>query len=243
LSPIQFMVIYFAGLVAGFMNVIGGGGSMITLPVLMWIGLPAPIANGTNRIAILLQNAVGVRTFISSGVKPDRSILPAIFFASVGSILGSLFVTTIPRETLDRVIAIVLLLVVFSTLFIPRRKVSHSASLPVTAMIFAAVGFYGGFLQAGVGFFLIAAITYVFGYDLVKTNATKIIIVLTYTLFSVSIFASRGMIELLPGLSLAIGNMSGAFMAARLSVKKGSAFVKWILVAVVVINAIKYLFF
>lgn len=88
-----------------------------------------------------------------------------------------------------------------------------------------------------------AAITFVFGFNLVITNATKIMTVLVYTSFSVIVFASRGMIDWIPGLVLSLGNMTGAFLAARLSVRKGVKFTRWILVVVVLINAIKYLLF
>lgn len=239
----RYVVIYFAGTLAGFINVLGGGGSMVTLPLLMWMGLPATLANGTNRIAILLQNAVGIKTFASSGVRIDRSVLPALVFASAGSIIGSLFVSTIDKAVLDKVIAVVLLAVVFLVIFGSGERKKGRNYPPLTASIFLAVGFYGGFIQAGVGFFLIAAITYVFGFDLVRTNMTKITIVFVYTIFSVLIFAFKGMIDWLLAVILALGNMTGAFLAARLALRKGSFFLKWILVVVVVANAIKYLFF
>jgi len=243
LSWSQFLIVYLTGTLAGFINVVGGGGSILTLPVLMWIGLPSSVANATNRIAILSESIAGAVGFSSKGIRPGRTVIPAIIFASTGSILGSLFVLSVQTERLNRVIAILLLLAAFITLFGPTKGKVGKGSLLSTAVIFLAVGFYGGFIQAGVGFLLMAAITFVFGFNLVITNATKIMTVLVYTSFSVIVFASRGMIDWIPGLVLSLGNMTGAFLAARLSVRKGVKFTRWILVVVVLINAIKYLLF
>jgi uncharacterized membrane protein YfcA len=243
LSWVQFLIVYLTGTLAGFINVVGGGGSILTLPVLMWIGLPSSVANATNRIAILSESIAGAVGFSSKGIRPERTVIPAVIFASAGSILGSFFVLSIQTERLNRVIAILLLLATFITVFRPPKVKIGKASLLSTAVVFLVVGFYGGFIQAGVGFLLMAAITFVFGFDLVLTNATKVVTTLVYTSFSVIVFASRGMIDWIPGLVLSLGNMTGAFLAVRLSVRKGVKFTRWILIVVVLINTIKYLLF
>lgn len=184
LSCSQFLIVYLTGALAGFINVVGGGGSILTLPVLMWIGLPSSVANATNRIAILTESIAGAVGFSSKGIRPERKVIPAVMFASSGSILGSFFVLSIQIESLNRVIAILLLLAAFITVFRPPKVEVGKASMLSTAVIFLAVGFYGGFIQAGVGFLLMIAITFVFGFDLVLTNATKVITVLVYTSFS-----------------------------------------------------------
>ncbi len=243
MTLLQLVTIYIAGAAAGFMNVMAGGGSMVTLPVLMWIGLPPHVANATNRLGVIFESGMGVKTFRSGGMRFDKSILPAIVSATIGSIIGSMFVSTIPKDVLEKVIAVALLAVVLLMLLKPKRFTFSRPSGVLSTLIFFGVGFYGGFLQAGVGFFLIGAITFSYGFDLVRTNFTKIVIVFIYTAFALVIFILNGMIYWFPGLVLAAGNVVGAYFAARLSIRKGSGFVRWILLIIVVANAIKYLFF
>lgn len=243
MTVLQFVIIYVAGAVAGFMNVMAGGGSMVTLPVLMWIGLPPAVANATNRLGVIFESGIGVKTFRSEGMRFEKSTLPAIVAATIGSVIGSMFVSTIPKDALEKVIAVALLVVVMIMLLKPTSLTFSRPSRVLSTLIFLGVGFYGGFLQAGVGFFLIGALTFSYGFDLVRTNFTKILIVFIYTVFALVIFILNGMIYWIPGLVLAAGNVVGAYFAARLSIRKGSGFVKWILLIIVVANAIKYLFF
>ncbi|HDP78318.1 MAG TPA: sulfite exporter TauE/SafE family protein [Mesotoga infera] len=243
MTVLQFVIIYIAGAAAGFMNVMAGGGSMVTLPVLMWIGLPPPVANATNRLGVIFESGIGVKTFRSGGMRFDKSVLPAIVSATIGSVIGSMFVSTIAKDVLEKVIAVTLLGVVLLMLLKPKRLALSRPSRVLSTVIFFGVGFYGGFLQAGVGFFLIGAITFSYGFDLVRTNFTKILIVFIYTVFALAIFILNGIIYWVPGLVLAAGNVVGAYFAAKLSIRKGSGFVKWILLIIVVVNAIRYLFF
>ena len=104
------------GLVAGFINTVAGGGSTLTLPLLMFLGLPANVANGTNRIAILLQNVVGVNTFRNKKVLNLTSDYKLAVPAILGSILGAYFAVEIDEETLRKVITglmVVMLLLVY----------------------------------------------------------------------------------------------------------------------------------
>ncbi|PIJ63306.1 sulfite exporter TauE/SafE family protein [Mesotoga sp. H07.pep.5.3] len=239
----QIVLIYLAGVAAGFMNVMAGGGSMVTLPLLMWIGIPPPVANATNRLGVLFESAIGMKTFHSSGIRLQNSIIPAIVFSTIGSVIGSMFVSSIPKDLLEKVIALMLLAVAVLVFLKPGKPNISKPSRLLTALIFLGVGFYGGFLQAGVGFFLIGAITLTYGYDLVKTNFAKVVIVFVYTVFALVVFLSKGMIYWVPGLVLAAGNVIGAYFAVKLSIRKGSGFVRWILLTIVILNAVKYLFF
>jgi uncharacterized membrane protein YfcA len=141
-----------------------------------------------------------------------------------------MFVSSIPKDLLEKVIALMLLAVAVLVFLKPGKPNISKPSRLLTALIFLGVGFYGGFLQAGVGFFLIGAITLTYGYDLVKTNFAKVVIVFVYTVFALVVFLSNG-------------NVIGAYFAVKLSIRKGSGFVRWILLTIVILNAVKYLFF
>jgi uncharacterized membrane protein YfcA len=109
------------------------------------------------------------------------------------------------------------------------------------ALIFFAIGVYGGFIQAGVGIFLLAGLVLSAGYDLVRANAVKVLIVLCFTLFALAVFLINGQVRWSVGLILAVGNMLGAWVAARMAVERGATFVRWLLIAVVAVSAAKLL--
>ena len=169
------------GIAAGFFNTTAGGGSMLTVPLLMFLGLPANVANGTNRIAIVLQNVVAVGTFRKIDLKTDyRLAVPAV----VGGIIGAFVAVEIDVHLLKKLIAGLMVLMLFVVLFKPdawvKAKVGKVEAKPsvLQYVIFFFVGLYGGFIQMGVGFFMLAALVLGAGFDLVKANAIKVFIAL-----------------------------------------------------------------
>lgn len=214
---------------------------MLTIPLLMFIGLPANIANGTNRIAILLQNVIGVSTFKNKNVldfKTDyRLAVPAI----AGSIIGALFAVEIDVNLLKNIIAVLmvvllLLIVLKPEVWIQDRvgKVAPKPSL-FQYIIFFLIGLFGGFIQMGVGFFLLAGLVLGCGHNLVRANAIKVFIVLIYTIFSLGIFIFHKQVDIVAGLVLAAGNMFGAWLGANFTVKGGAKYVRYVLILAMVI--------
>lgn len=229
------------GLAAGFINTTAGGGSMLTLPLLMFLGLPANVANGTNRIAILLQNVVGVNTFRHQKVldlKVDYKLaVPAV----VGSVIGALFAVEIDPQVLKKIIAGLMVVMFFIVVLKPEIWVKERAGF-VSAkptilqyIIFFFIGFYGGFIQLGVGFFLLAGLVLSCGQDLVKANAVKVLIVLIYTVFSLVIYIMNRQVDITAGLILAAGNMCGAWLGAHFAVKGGAKYIRYVLIAALII--------
>jgi len=235
---------YFAligvGLVAGFINTVAGGGSTLSLPLLMFLGLPANIANGTNRVAILLQNIVGVSTFKQKKVldfKTDyRLAIPAI----AGGILGAILAVEINEQLLEKIIGALMVLMLLIVVFKPEAWVKDQAGkaqAKPTVMqyfLFLLIGFYGGFIQMGVGFFLLAGLVMGCGFDLVKANAIKILIVLFYTIFALAVFIFNDQIDWISGLLLATGNMLGAWLGVNFTVKGGAKYVRYVLILALV---------
>ncbi len=229
------------GLAAGFINTTAGGGSMLTLPLLMFLGLPANVANGTNRIAILLQNIIGVNTFRQKKVLNLTTDYKLAIPAVAGSVLGAFFAVEIDVMLLKKIIAALMVVLFFLVVFKPDIWVKKQAGAVkakpglLQYFIFFLIGFYGGFIQMGVGLFLLAGLVLGSGYDLVKANAVKVLIILLYTIFSLGIFIYHGQANIVAGLILAAGNMGGAWLGANFAVKGGAKYVRYVLLVALVI--------
>lgn len=235
------------GFMAGFINTLAGSGSLLTLPILMFLGLPANVANGTNRIAILLQNVVGVASFKQQKVLNVKMGLWLAAPAVIGSLIGAQIAINLNEAMMERAIGVLLFVMFFLILYKPQQWVKGRAG-EVSAkptilqfIIFFFIGIYGGFIQAGVGLFLLAGLVLGAGVDLVKANALKLLIVLLYTPFALAVFFFNDQINWKIGLILAVGNMLGAFVASRFAVAWGAKYVRYILLAVILFSALKLL--
>ncbi len=248
-STIEIISLIGVGLIAGVVNTMAGGGSLLTLPVLIFLGLPPNVANGTNRIGVLFQNLFTTAGFKSKGIVTFPFSIYLAASAFFGSILGAQIAIDISGEVFNRLLAIIMVLVVVSMAFKPtsgltemqeRLKGKH---LWLSVFLFFIVGVYGGFIQAGVGFLMLFVLTSINHISLVKSNAIKVVVALVFTVSAVAVFAYNDKIDWKLGLILAIGNSIGGWFASRWSVKKGDAVVRKFLIVMVVIMAIKLWFF
>lgn len=234
------------GFVAGFINTLAGSGSLLTLPLLMFLGLPANVANGTNRIAILLQNVVGVSSFKQQKVLNFREAFIIGIPAVAGSLLGARIAINLNELIMERTIGFLLVVMFFIIILRPaewlKKKQDQSALTRwVQIPVFFVIGVYGGFIQAGVGFFLLAGLVLGAGFDLVRANAIKVFIVLLYTPFALAIFMLHQQVHYTIGLILAIGNMLGAFVGSRVAVNWGPVFVRWVLLITLFVASLELL--
>ncbi|OQA40428.1 MAG: hypothetical protein BWY52_02875 [Chloroflexi bacterium ADurb.Bin325] len=236
-----------AGIAAGFVNMLAGNGSLITLPALIFVGLPANVANATNRVGVTLQNLVGSWEFYRRGKLDTRNALMFAIPTTVGSILGAQIAVDINEALFRRVLAVIMVVMLVLMLVKPERwlieKIQPGARrlslLQIVA--FFAIGIYGGFLQAGVGIFLLVALVLGAGYDVVRANAIKVLIVLALTLAALVVFWTNAKIEWLPGAVCGVGNMIGAWLGTRFAVRKGAVWVRWFVVVVVLASAAQLL--
>jgi hypothetical protein len=238
-----YLAVVAAGFAAGFINTLAGSGSLVTLPLLIFIGLPATVANGTNRVAILLQNMVGVSSFRRQGVLDVRGVLMLGVPAILGSVVGAQIAVNLNEVLMRRTIGVVMVIMLIVILLRPRRWL-HGEQQQLEGRpewkrlaLFFLIGMYGGFIQAGVGIFLLAGLVLGVGYDLVRANAVKVGIVLFFTIFALAVFVRNGQVNWGVGLILAIGNMLGAWAGAKVAVEKGAVWVRRLLIAVVVVSA------
>ena len=239
----QVLLLLFGGLAAGFINTLAGGGSAITIPIMTEI-VGVSVANGTNRIAILLANASALTRFQRGDAVPWKRLTRLIAPTVIGAAAGAWVATQTSGDLFKKIFAFVLVLVAGSVLARPSRWVDgreREMAEPWRSLLFAGVGFYGGFVQAGVGFLLLGALVLGSGMDLVRGNAAKVALILCYTPVALIFFASASQVDLKVGLVLSVGQMTGAWIAARLAVLKGAAWIRWVLVAVAVIAAIRML--
>lgn len=242
MNVVEIIVLISAGLLVGFINTLAGGGSIISLSILIMLGLPATVANGTNRIAVGLQNVVAVSSFKQQKVLSWKKGLQLAVPTIAGSLIGAQVAVDINENDFQIAIGVIMLIMLVFILFKPQKYIYGKAEVqdkPINwkvYVVFFFIGIYGGFIQMGVGYFLLAGILLGAGFDLVKANAIKVLIVLAYTPFTLFIFFYNNQIDWKYGLTLAIGNMAGAWIASRMAVKKGVDFVKWVIVIVVLIT-------
>ena len=236
-----------AGFGCGFINTLAGSGSLISLPVLIFLGLPANMANGTNRVGILIQTIVSLRSFKKQDMLDLRGGIMLALPAIVGGIIGAQIAVNLDEQMLRRVIGALMVVMLVFILARPKRwlkghlEVLGRRPRALELVIFFFIGAYGGFIQAGVGIFLLAGLVLGVGYDLVRANAVKVLIVLCFTAFAMVVFMINGQILWGLGLLLAVGNAGGGWLAAKLAIERGAGLVRWFLIAVVIVSAAKLL--
>lgn len=242
MSLFTILLLIAAGTVAGWVNTVAGGGSMVSVPALMWYGLSADVANGTSRIAILAQGFAAVSAFRREK-RLDTSLLTTVAVPSVvGAVLGAYVATLVP-EHVFRPILIATLVLMAASMFLkptafspPPDAVPFSEGTKFRARLaLFAVGFYGGFLQAGVGIMLLVVLAGLCRIDLVRGNALKVAVVFVYTIVVVLVFAARSKVDWTSGAVLAVGNVLGAELGVRFAVKASQTTVRNALFVVVLL--------
>lgn len=234
------------GFIAGYINTLAGSGSLITLPVLIMLGLPANVANGTNRVGILIQNIVAVATYRKRGVIEigghTRLILPSL----AGAVVGAMLATDLDEALMNRTIAVLMLAMLVIMLLRPKRWLATHAdgkALPYVWQIpvYFGIGVYCGFIQAGAGIFLITGLVLASGYDLLRGNAVKNLIVLFITIAALAVFVINDQVRWGLGLLLATGNATGAWVAARMAVDRGAEFIRYALMVIIALSSVALL--
>jgi uncharacterized protein len=238
-AELQIVLLVVAGFVSAALNMVSGGGSFLTLPLLIFLGLPAGEANATNRVGVVAQNLTGMVAFHAHRVLDwsfaRRTFLPC----AVGAVLGSYAALHVGDRDLRRVLSVVMLVMTLFALVDPRRFAPErpAARTALSILGFLGAGFYGGFIQAGVGF-IVLALTSLLGLDLVRGNAVKVVLILVQTGLSLAVFAWAGKVAWKPGLAMAFGCVLGSLVGVHLTVLKGHAWVKRVVTVTVVVFAL-----
>jgi len=241
LTWVSITVLICSGIVVGFINTLAGGGTVISLSVFMFFGLPPLVANGTNRIAIVFQNASAVAYFQKNKLIDWRKILRLGIPTIMGSLVGAAITGLLSNQLFLYIFAGVVILFGIAMVFNPDRFIHERTDLVnrnITVwqyLVYFLLGVYGGFIHVGIGYLFLAVLVLMNGYDLLKANVLKNVLVLCYVPFSVLVYAMQGNICWTYGLIHSIGNIIGASLAAHLAIKKGAPFIRYIVLVLIAI--------
>jgi len=237
-------ILIISGIVVGFINTLAGGGTIISMSLFMLLGLPPVVANGTNRIPILFQNLVSVFNFYRDKKldikKAAYSTVPVI----IGALLGSKIIIAIDDSVFIIFFVVIMAIMLFLMFLKPDKWLKGDAAkmnkpISILQLIFYfLIGIYAGLIHVGMGYFLLAILVLMNGYDLLRANAMKCFIILLYVPFSLIFFIYYGKINYEFGLIHAIGNMIGAYIASKWAVKWGMNFIRWLVVVFIVISCL-----
>ncbi|GAB1350231.1 sulfite exporter TauE/SafE family protein [Ignavibacteriales bacterium] len=228
---LRYSLLLVTGFFTGILNIMAGGGSILTLPALIYIGLDPNLANGTNRIFILMQNLTAVVAFSNENMSYFKESFRLALFTIPGAVIGALAAVRIEGDVFVKILGVVTI-VLSLLMFIP-VKMGENASpvksrLALYPLLFA-IGFYGGFIQAGTGIFIMFILRSFLKIDLVKVNVHKVFIAFIFTIPAFFIFVYHGQIDWLAGLFLGIGSIFGAWFSAKTVLKLGEKVVKIVL--------------
>ncbi|MBU1832150.1 MAG: sulfite exporter TauE/SafE family protein [Gammaproteobacteria bacterium] len=236
LSPLFAITLVVVGIVAGVINTLAGGGSNLTLPALMIMGLPADVANATNRLGVLMQSVTAAKDFDRNGQLARHDLFGILKPTLLGSLVGAVVAAFAPSEWLKPALLIAMTSMALIILIRPSvvapplgTKAMSMDEAPHARLTLFLAGVYGGFVQAGVGFILIAALAGSLRYDLVKTNAIKMVCTAALTVAALAVFIWQGLVAWVPGLILAVGTVIGAKIGVRIAIKASTKGLKWFL--------------
>ncbi len=235
------------GLAAGLINTLAGNGSAITLSLLIFTGLPADVANATNRIGALVQTITAVfslkKTQRTKFLLRESSwfVLPGI----LGSLLGAFLAVEVDPHLLKSIIGVVMLVLLFTLITNPKKWTkatdrSRSGKTILNWLLIFAIGIYGGFLQMGIGIMLLAVLVLLMKYSLRDANIVKLLIAFLLVLPAFIVFLFSNDIMWLPGATLAIGQGFGAFFGARyiLFLPKANIIIRWVLIVILSVSSL-----
>lgn len=246
---IQSFFLVIIGFLAGVINTLAGGGSLFTLPVLIFLGLPPHIANGTNRVALVVQSLSGALGYKSKGISSFPFTIYLGISASIGAFLGAQIAIDLDGSIFNKVLAIIMIIVGILILF-KQQKIDLNLSERLTGKYlfwsilgFFIIGIYGGFINAGIGIVIMLFLNRFNQMSLVKTNATKVAVVFIYSSIALFIFAYNDVVNWKMGFLMALGTSLGAWITSRWSVKKGDRIIRYAMLFTILIMAIKLWFF
>lgn len=244
----QMALLVAVGIASGFLNVVAGGGGLLTVPTMVFMGMPGPVANGTNRIGVLAQSIASVIAFARSDFRDFKLSLSLSLCAIPGAVIGAFLGVNLEGVWFNRSLALIMLGVMLIMHFDRKGGASKIGHQPTRRqllhghLLMIGVGFWGGFIQLGVGFIIMPVLNRVMGLDLVRTNMHKVFIVAIYTVVALLVFASQLELFWIVGLILALGNAIGGYLGAHFSINKGERMIRLVLNMVLVVFVIKLLF-
>lgn len=238
------LILVISGCLVGFINALSAGGTVISIALYLALGLPAYAANATNRIGVLFQSSSTALMMNRQHLLPRRTSLLLALPTMLGALVGALASTLLTAHFFSYCMGAILLMMIVFLFAHPSALYSDNEEKIKRGLhwwhyaVFFAIGLYGGFIQVGTGFFLMTAGTILVGYDIIKTNAMKTAIMFLYTLVALAVFCFQGQIYWSYGLLHSLGAVFGAWLATRFAVKKGTKYVRWVIIVVIILTAL-----
>ena len=235
----EIILLIASGVIVGIINTLGGGGSVITMSLFMAMGLPIGIANGTNRIAVLLQNLSATVSFLRKGMLHIRSGLLLSIPAIVGNIIGAMVAMQV-SETIFKIClsAVLLIILIYLILGKDKQEITGGHGLAIKwwhYIWFFIIGFYGGYIYIGLGFLIIAITVWTMNLDIITANVIKGFVIFLSTPFALAVFMYNGQVDYMVGLLHGVGNILGAVLASHWAVSWGVKFVRWFTLFIIVV--------
>lgn len=235
------LIFVISGILVGFINTLAGGGTIISMTTFMVMGLPLADANGTNRIAVVLQNLTSSANFFKKRLLDVRLGLKLSIPAIIGNIVGSQIASTINAEIFKWCLAIVLFAVLGFMVLSKDKRLKGDGSGSVTIrwihyFWFFLIGLYGGYIYIGLGYFILAVTVMSMRMDIVTANAIKGFVVLVSTPFSLAVFMWNGHVHYTYGLLHAVGNIIGAYIASQYAVSWGVRFLRLFMIIITLVS-------
>lgn len=227
-SDVVLMLIV-SGIVVGIINTLAGGGSIITMTVFMVLGLPIGVANGTNRIAVFLQNFTASVTFIRKRMLDVKHGLLLSIPVIIGNIAGSMVASNIDEDIFRICFGVVLFVILLYMIFDNHKRFHGGERLEIRKrhyLWFLLIGFYGGYIYIGLGYLILAIALWSMKLDIVTANVIKGFVIFIATPFSLLVFMLHGQVEYGYGILHGVGNMIGAYLASHYFVSWGGRFIK-----------------
>ena len=239
----EYLILFLAGLASGSINTIAGGGSLLTLPILIFMGLPPTVANGTNRVQLIFAQFFAVYGFKSKGIYNYKFSLWLSASAVIGSLVGAKIAIELPEEFFKKILSVVMILVMINMIFKKKEnekeKSNQIKKQNLSIFLFFFIGMYGGFIHAGVGFLMILILSGVNGLGIVKANSVKVFVALLFTICAFGIFIFENKIQWMYGINLAIGSSIGGWITSRWSFDKSENIMRYILCFIICFLAIR----
>lgn len=223
-------LLFAAGFGAGLVNSIAGGGGIISLPVLLNLGLPPPLALGTNKFQSSFGSVAASWQYARRGLVALRDCRLGILATLIGALLGAFAVQHVAAPVLGKIIPVLLAAIVVYLVFQPETGLEDRPTRLAPSVFYAVfglgLGFYDGFFGPGVGSFWAVAFVLLLGFNLTRATAHTKVMNATSNLASLALFATAGLVHLGAGLVMAAGQVLGARLGAGLVVRRGSRFVR-----------------
>jgi len=232
-DPTTFIILAVVGAIAGFLNVLAGGGSALTIPIMIFLGYDATVANGSNRIAIQVEALTAVAAFKKQKHADFPFSLKLSLMTLPGGILGAFYAVKIDDALFTKILGVVMVLIIITLMFPKAEVIEHAKNHKwknwLSWPVMFAVGFYGGFIQAGVGFVIMSVLLHLYNMDLIKINMHKVFIVMVFTVPAVIVFIWTDNVDWFAAIALSIGMMFGTWFAVRMALEKGEKLVRIVL--------------